>query len=403
MLHIGTEDEEFLWLPSWIPDHEWSQIERKIDSWACQLLDSGLGLSTVAASLHKPLRCFWISQDDDCISSCVEHVQAYAADYIPIILISASHSGVRERKRLQMEIQGGRTVDCVFDYIPGAGDDEESWAKGLTPEIMWNNCWDLFTSGPEDIEQCARQLLQENRSTKQTTANACMDTASRADLVWLSDSGIGLASMSWLLHKDNIDRYILGDTALVVPSCTGGMPPACSSYMAGHEIADFVVGAGMVNKQDKTLKLRRPLDDSARILRLPECTPRKNCVVSLSPLVLEFASVHLWHRGGRVIFAFDNAESASYAAAFAVATLICCFLIDDKKSEISWKKVKEYRLDRDQKRIVPSLDLFSRQMFRKYVANSIAKSTPWIILRQSLLKQIFNIFMSTLNMASSSS
>lgn len=26
-----------------------------------------------------------------------------------------------------------------FDYVPGAGDDEESWARGLTPEAFWSN------------------------------------------------------------------------------------------------------------------------------------------------------------------------------------------------------------------------------------------------------------------------
>ena len=33
----------------------------------------------------------------------------------------------------------------AFDYVPGAGDDEESWAKGLTPEIFWQNKEVLFS------------------------------------------------------------------------------------------------------------------------------------------------------------------------------------------------------------------------------------------------------------------
>ncbi len=31
----------------------------------------------------------------------------------------------------------GQSLEVAFDYVPGAGDDEESWAKGLTPEIFW--------------------------------------------------------------------------------------------------------------------------------------------------------------------------------------------------------------------------------------------------------------------------
>jgi len=36
---------------------------------------------------------------------------------------------------------------------------------------------------------------------------------------------------------------------------------------------------------------------------------------------------------------------------------------------------------------------FSREKMRQYVANSIAKYTPSIIIRKSLLKQVFNVFM----------
>lgn len=25
----------------------------------------------------------------------------------------------------------------TFEYVPGAGDDEESWARGLTPQLLW--------------------------------------------------------------------------------------------------------------------------------------------------------------------------------------------------------------------------------------------------------------------------
>ena len=27
----------------------------------------------------------------------------------------------------------------TYVYVPGAGDDEESWAAGLTPEVFWRN------------------------------------------------------------------------------------------------------------------------------------------------------------------------------------------------------------------------------------------------------------------------
>lgn len=33
-----------------------------------------------------------------------------------------------------------------FEYVPGAGDDEESWAKGLTPQLLWSHKQALLCS-----------------------------------------------------------------------------------------------------------------------------------------------------------------------------------------------------------------------------------------------------------------
>lgn len=34
---------------------------------------------------------------------------------------------------LSDEAEGGWT----YEYVPGAGDDEESWGRGLTPQLLW--------------------------------------------------------------------------------------------------------------------------------------------------------------------------------------------------------------------------------------------------------------------------
>eukprot|EP00276_Gloeochaete_wittrockiana_P005470 CAMPEP_0184647478 /NCGR_PEP_ID=MMETSP0308-20130426/4423_1 /TAXON_ID=38269 /ORGANISM="Gloeochaete witrockiana, Strain SAG 46.84" /LENGTH=305 /DNA_ID=CAMNT_0027078485 /DNA_START=626 /DNA_END=1543 /DNA_ORIENTATION=+ len=49
--------------------------------------------------------------------------------------------------------------ECIQDthpwrYIQGAGDDEESWAQGLTPELFWTHKHELLR-GP--VEECLRQ------------------------------------------------------------------------------------------------------------------------------------------------------------------------------------------------------------------------------------------------------
>ena len=51
-----------------------------------------------------------------------------------------------------------------YDYVPGAGDDEESWAAGLTPAMFWSHkqVRVLLTRGHSLKETCS---MQHNVST----------------------------------------------------------------------------------------------------------------------------------------------------------------------------------------------------------------------------------------------
>ena len=55
--------------------------------------------------------------------------------------ISSSYSGIAAT-------DGAQAQEVAFVYVPGAGDDEESWAKGLTPEIFWQNKEVRFIAAP---------------------------------------------------------------------------------------------------------------------------------------------------------------------------------------------------------------------------------------------------------------
>lgn len=49
----------------------------------------------------------------------------------------------------------------AFRYIPGAGDDEETWAQGLAPGMFWNNLEKLLAPGPTGIAERVAELVQE--------------------------------------------------------------------------------------------------------------------------------------------------------------------------------------------------------------------------------------------------
>lgn len=53
--------------------------------------------------------------------------------------IDGTFPGKPEVSELRSGDQGGAEGAWSYEYVPGAGDDEESWARGLTPELLWQH------------------------------------------------------------------------------------------------------------------------------------------------------------------------------------------------------------------------------------------------------------------------
>ena len=47
-----------------------------------------------------------------------------------------------------------------FDYMPGAGDDEEGWARRLTPGLLWRHREALVSAGPAGVQLLVSQLTR---------------------------------------------------------------------------------------------------------------------------------------------------------------------------------------------------------------------------------------------------
>jgi len=54
---------------------------------------------------------------------------------------------------------GNEAAAASFDYVPGAGDDEESWARGLTPGLLWAHRAALLAAGRDGIAVAAAELI----------------------------------------------------------------------------------------------------------------------------------------------------------------------------------------------------------------------------------------------------
>lgn len=142
-----------LHLPLWVSETERASIETRLDQWTKQLDESGADIASLASCLKKPLRPLWISQKTVIWLNEVPDHDSW--DFTPIILVSASSStGI---------IQSRTTSEFSWNYIPGAGDDEESWARGLSPNLFWNHAYDIIDSGPELCNQKVADIVERGR------------------------------------------------------------------------------------------------------------------------------------------------------------------------------------------------------------------------------------------------
>jgi hypothetical protein len=106
--------------------------------------------------------------------------QPDALPFTPLILVSASQahsyqrqissarlpaaaeegSGAADSSRQPDQQQQCGSIGWSYVYVPGAGDDEESWACGLTPTLMWSHYLQLLSAGPAGVPALAAELAQ---------------------------------------------------------------------------------------------------------------------------------------------------------------------------------------------------------------------------------------------------
>lgn len=140
-------------LPLWASKTEKAAIEDHLDGWTKQLEASGVDIASIALLLNRPLRPLWISQRT---LIWLNEVPGYDSwDFTPIILVSASSCNGIVQRRTNSEFS--------WSYIPGAGDDEESWARGLSPSLFWKHATHIISLGPSLCNQKVADLVERDR------------------------------------------------------------------------------------------------------------------------------------------------------------------------------------------------------------------------------------------------
>ncbi|XP_010531159.1 PREDICTED: tRNA A64-2'-O-ribosylphosphate transferase isoform X2 [Tarenaya hassleriana] len=162
-----------LHLPLWVPETEKAAIEDRLEEWTRQLDESGADITSIVSCLRKPLRPLWISQKTLIWLNEVPEHDSW--DFTPIILLSASASSG--------EVQCRKSSELSWSYIPGAGDDEESWAKGLSPKLFWTHVDDLIDSGPDLCNQKVAEIIENDRVYCAQRGQEAPQVSSRIDSV----------------------------------------------------------------------------------------------------------------------------------------------------------------------------------------------------------------------------
>lgn len=142
-----------LHLPLWVSETEKAMIGKRLEGWNKELEASGADIASIALSLRKPLRPLWISQKTVIWLNEVPEYDSW--DFTPIILVSASSPSGTFQQRT--------TSEFSWNYIAGAGDDEESWARGLSPDLFWKHAYDIISSSPDLCNQKIANIVEKDR------------------------------------------------------------------------------------------------------------------------------------------------------------------------------------------------------------------------------------------------
>ncbi|KAI5790166.1 tRNA A64-2'-O-ribosylphosphate transferase [Geopyxis carbonaria] len=121
---------------------EHSQIEALLPKFLAAFLALGLDLAELRQRLPRPMRPLFVTPT----STLPDEVPRYA-EFVPLVLVTASM------------VMGGEGVEG--EYIQGAGDDHEGWAKesGLTPALFWENVDVLLETEPERLLETVQRLV----------------------------------------------------------------------------------------------------------------------------------------------------------------------------------------------------------------------------------------------------
>ena len=333
--------DDTLYTPSFmISEKEQARMEHSLQDSVGSLYQSGVILpyhQELLATLTKPLKCVWMTpenRDMDTIFTTTPNNEKYH------IIVCCNASSVKNRKHPRKRIFQLPTTtnlstnetpkELSFTYVPGAADDQESWARHLTPTLFWKHATQLVCTGPDDLHQVIDDLVQHHRSTHDSWE---LDPTTSCDVV---SSG---------------SADCLGKLGLWVGSRRASRPPECWKH--------FSAILNVTTEEYPTIKasVDEMTDRNRWYLQMPVAEGKrdKTCLERWLPVGLVFLIQQVQRivrqppqdaipRGDGILLHCAQGKDRSVAVAMAMVALFCP--VDKFPLEWDTEAISKLSLDR---------------------------------------------------------
>lgn len=278
-------------LPCWISDLEKNSIQsRVVDFMASfEAVKSEFDARSLATVLKKPFRCVWTSRDDAPAFEALDSLE-----YTPLVLITAS-APLHWRGERRVGVNGKS-----FSYIPGAGDDEESWARGLTPALFDAHAEGLLGMNESDVARYIKRIVDGNVATPHKNDPLVM--------------GIGCAHDAFDIERDGVRN----GAVRLGPDC--GLGDCALASIAVYARADVGAIADAFLHVGETAVVAPGGNNDVEFLHVPARRVKysRNDLALAVPACVDFVSRAL-HSHRRVCITCDDGVDHCVAIAVAVS------------------------------------------------------------------------------------
>ena len=192
---------------------ERAAISARLDGWVDAIMASAVDVSAIAAQLTKPLRPLWLTPD----SLMFVNMMPDFADcpFHPVVCVSASQPpGHRHRS------------PAGFEYMQGCADDEETWARGLTPNAFWLHHTALLAASEAEVAQAVDAIVMAQGIDMLSMAPGGAAVGGAAVGGAADNTGASAAATVAMPGSAAVFNFI-GGTGIAVGGRRAGRPPQC--------------------------------------------------------------------------------------------------------------------------------------------------------------------------------